>query len=164
MAEDEHTEHEDDPDEATTAETVLASKLNRLFEVMHPARSRPYSNATVAAAISERYGVPISANYIWMLRNGRRRNPGMRHLQALAWFFGVDPGYFFDSQQAEQIQAELDLVAALRDAHVRGVALRTAEASPVTRDAIRAFAEHATQLEEGRSEPSRPPPTEDSSD
>lgn len=163
MVNDEHTEYGDNPEEATAAETVLASKLNRLFEVMHPARSRPYSNATVATAISEHYGIPISANYIWMLRNGRRRNPGMRHLQALAWFFGVDPGYFFDTQQAEQIQGELDLVAALRDAEVRGVALRTAEASPVTRDAIRAFAEHATRLEEGRSEPSQSPPAEGSS-
>lgn len=127
---------------------TLADKLNRLFEIMHPAGERPPSNAKVAAVITEDYGVDISQNYIWMLRNGQRTNPGLRHLQALAWFFGVDPNYFFDSDKARQIDDELALIAALRDTGVRNVALRTAGASAPTRGAIERFTEQATELDE----------------
>lgn len=135
-------------EETGTGAHGLAARLNRLFEVMHPPGERPPSNAAAAAAITERYGVDISANYLWMLRNGQRANPTMRHLQALAWYFGVDPSYFFDTHQASQIDDELALVAALRDAGVRKVALRTAGASAPTRGAIERFTEQAAELDE----------------
>lgn len=127
---------------------TLAAKLNRLFEVMHPAGERPPSNARVAATITEQYDVDISPNYLWMLRNGQRTNPGLRHLQALAWYFGVDPNYFFDTDTARRIDNELALIAALRDRGVRNVALRTAGASAPTRGAIERFAEQATELDD----------------
>lgn len=134
----------------TVARPALAAKINRLFDTMHPAGQKPVSNAKAAADIRQRYGVDISANYLWMLRNGQRDNPTMRHLQALAQYFGVDAGYFFDTGRSAEIDSELELVAALRDAGVREVALRAAEVTEVSREAIREFAAHLARAETER--------------
>lgn len=127
---------------------TLADKLNRLFALMHPVGEREPSNARVASAIREECGVEISHTYIWMLRNGQRANPTMRHLEGLAWYFGVDPNYFFNTDRAAEIDKELTLLATLRDRGVRNVALRTAGASGPTRQAIERFAEAATEADQ----------------
>ena len=68
-----------------------------------PPRSPPASSA---------FGGPkVSANYIWQLRTGARNNPSLRHIEALAEYFGVPPTYFFDDDLAERVNVELDLVA-----------------------------------------------------
>lgn len=92
----------------------------------------------MAEAIRARGGPTISATYLWQLRKGLRDNPTKKHLEALAEFFGVSPVYFFDDAAAERIEAELDLLAALRDAEVRQVALRASGLSP---DSLRTIAE-----------------------
>lgn len=125
----------------------LAAKLDRLFKTVHPADRGEYSYEEVANALKERGGSTVSATYLWQLRKGLRDNPTKRHLEALADFFGVTPAYFFDEEAAERIDAELELLAALRDASVRGVALRAAGLSPDTLQAIRGIIEQARRLE-----------------
>jgi transcriptional regulator with XRE-family HTH domain len=127
--------------------TTLAEKLNHLFAAVHPAGRGPYSNEEVAAAIQDRGGPSISGTYIWLLRKGQRDNPTKKHLEALADFFGVPPAYFFDDDTAAQLVAQLDLLAALRDASVREIALRMAELSPDSLDAIRGMIDQVRQLE-----------------
>lgn len=134
--------------------TTLAEKLNHLFAAVHPAGQSPYSNEEVAAAIQDRGGPSISGTYIWLLRKGQRDNPTKKHLEALAEFFGVPPAYFFDDDTAAQLRAELDLLAALRDASVREIALRVAELSPDSLDAIRGMIDQVRQLE-ARTNPKR---------
>lgn len=53
-----------------------------------------------------------------------------------------------------QLGAELDLLVALRDASVRDIALRVAELSPDSLDAIRGMIDQVRQLE-ARSTPKR---------
>ncbi|MGV7761833.1 XRE family transcriptional regulator, partial [Mycobacterium kansasii] len=53
----------------------LAAKLNKLFEVMRKPEDPPLSNPAAAQAITEKTGVPISAAYLWQLRNGLKTNP-----------------------------------------------------------------------------------------
>jgi transcriptional regulator with XRE-family HTH domain len=130
----------------------LAEKLDRLFDAVHPAGRGPYSNEEVAAAIQEQGGPTISGTYIWLLRKGQRDNPTKKHLEALSNFFGVPPAYFFDDEIAGPLGAELDLLVALRDASVRDIALRVAELSPDSLDAIRGMIEQVRQLE-ARSKP-----------
>lgn len=125
----------------------MAEKLNHLFATVHPAGRGPYSNEEVAAAIQEQGGPTISGTYIWLLRRGRRDNPTKKHLEALANFFGVPPAYFFDDETAAQLAPQLRLLAALRDVSVREIALRVAEFSPDSRDAIRGMIEQVSQLE-----------------
>src|SRR5262245_11519515 len=89
---------------------TFADRLNHLFETVHPRDRGPYSDREVADAINaESDGKRIDRSYIWMLRTGRRDNPTLKHIEALAEFFGVPPAYFFDDATAEQVARELEL-------------------------------------------------------
>ncbi|MCP2329923.1 helix-turn-helix domain-containing protein [Actinoalloteichus caeruleus] len=141
--------------EAEKPETrTLAGKLNHLFARVHPPGQGEYSNEHVAAAIRER-GVNISQSYIWALRKGRSDNPTKRHLEALAEFFGVHVGYFFDDALAHRVDAQLDLVNALRDANVRDVALRTMQLDDDARRSVARIVEEISQM---RAAGRTPPP------
>lgn len=74
------------------ADRSLANKLNRLFASVTLRNGFEFSNEHVARAIGERTGVTISQSYIWQLRKGKKDNPTLKHLQALADFFGVPAG------------------------------------------------------------------------
>lgn len=134
---------EEDPAQART----LAAKLDRLFRAVHPPGRGEYSYEEVATALREQGGPTISGTYVWQLRKGMRDNPTKKHLEALAQFFGVEPSYFFDEAASAQIAAELELLAAMRDAEIRSVALRAAGLSPESLSAIRGMIEHARRLE-----------------
>ena len=93
---------------------------------MRPAGRREYSLEEVALAIRRRGGPTISASYLWLLRTGRKANPTKRHLEALASFFGVPPAYFFDDALGARSAADLDLLATLRAAPLRRIAVAAA--------------------------------------
>ncbi|WP_216216545.1 helix-turn-helix domain-containing protein [Amycolatopsis aidingensis] len=114
----------------------LAQKLDHLLTVVHPADRGPYSYEEVAQAIKAKDGPTISAAYIWQLRKGLRDNPTKHHLEALADFFGVPVAYFFDDEQAQLIDGEIEVLQAMRDAEVRDVALRTMKLSPEARRSV----------------------------
>ena len=126
---------------------ALAEKIDRLFRTVHTRNQREYSLGEVAAGIRRRGGPTISANYLWLLRKGLRDNPTKKHLEARSDWFGVSPAYFFDDELTERIDAELDLLAALRDAQVRHLALRAFALSPQTLRAIADMVERARQIE-----------------
>lgn len=128
------------------APRALSDKLDHLFQVVRPTKGE-YTHEQVAKAIEERGGPTISASYLWQLRKGLRDNPTKKHLEALADYFGVPPAYFFDEAAAERIDAELDLLASIRDADVRHVALRASGLSTQTLKAITDMIERARQLE-----------------
>ena len=125
---------------------TLAEKVDRLFSQVRPAKGE-YSYEHVASAIRAEGGPTISATYLWQLRKGFRDNPTMKHLEALSSFFGVPPAYFFDDEVAERIDAELSLLATIRDASVRKVALRASGLSPESLDTIADMIERVRKLE-----------------
>lgn len=110
--------------------STLADKIDALFRVVRRPNREPYSHEEVARACREATGESFSATYLWQLRTGRRDNPTKRHLEALAQFFDVPVGYFFDDEQGAAITKELELLGALRDAGVRSMALRAVNLSP----------------------------------
>jgi len=124
----------------------LAQKLDHLFATVRPAKGE-YTHEEVANAIRERGGPTISATYVWQLRKGLRDNPTKHHIEALAGFFGVPPAYFFDDAAAERIDAELDLLAAMRDSSVRQMALRASGLSEESLDTIAEMIERVRKLE-----------------
>lgn len=126
---------------------ALADRLERLFTTVHPKGRGPYSYEEVASGIRRQGGPTISASYIWQLRTGAKDNPTKRHLEALSGFFGVKPAYFFDDEESEKIAAELDALAAMRDAGVRSVALRASGLSDKSLKIISEFIERARELE-----------------
>ncbi|MEV7004667.1 helix-turn-helix domain-containing protein [Streptomyces sp. NPDC093982] len=126
---------------------TLAEKLDYLFKTVHPRNRGEYTYEEVAQAIQESGGPTISASYIWTLRKGKKDNPTMKHLEALAGFFGVVPAYFFNDESSERIAAQLSLLASMRDNNVREIALRASGLSAETLEAIKGFLERARTLE-----------------
>jgi len=121
----------------TAPRVTLADRLNHLFEVVRPAgRSRPFSNPEVARAVSGNGEVQISPQYLWALRNGSRDNPTVKQLEALATFFGVPPAYFLSDERAADIDEQLALLAAARDADVREILQRSSTLSGADRLAV----------------------------
>lgn len=125
----------------------LAEKIDHLFRTIHPRFRREYSYAEVVEAIQASGGPTISSTYLWQLRKGLRDNPTKHHLEALADFFGVSPAYFLDDSATERIDAELDLLVALRDSPVRHMALRAFGLSPASLRAITEIIENVRKLE-----------------
>jgi transcriptional regulator with XRE-family HTH domain len=134
-------------DGAPAEQRTLAQKLDHLFTTVHPKNRGPYSYEEVASGIERSGGPTISASYIWTLRTGKKDNPTMKHLEALAGFFGVSPAYFFNDESSERIAAELSLLASMRDNQVRDVALRASGLSAETLETIKGFIERARTLE-----------------
>jgi transcriptional regulator with XRE-family HTH domain len=126
---------------------TLADKLNHLFATVHPASRGPYSNDEVATAIREQGGPTISGTYLWLLRKGQRDNPTLKHLEAVAAFFGVPPAYFLDDAATAKVDAELDLLNAMRDVGVHNVALRLAGLSAKSLQSIVDVVERVRELE-----------------
>ena len=128
------------------APKTLAEKIDHLFTVVHPAKGE-YTHEQVAKAIEEAGGPTVSATYLWQLRKGMRDNPTKKHLEALSGFFGVPPSYFFDEEAAAQIDAELELLTALRDPKVQQLARTAAGLSSETLTSLVDMTQRARQLE-----------------
>lgn len=140
----------------------LAEKLELLFRTVHPADRGPYTNKEVAAAIRQRGG-SISDVYIWQLRTGRRDNPTKEHLEWLADFFDVDPAYFFDRRQAEEIRRDLLTMEAMKNLKVRRVAARLGELNEQNLEVVSEIIERVVEALQGNSESSRPESKDESS-
>ncbi|MDT0470059.1 MULTISPECIES: helix-turn-helix domain-containing protein [Streptomyces] len=133
----------------------LADKLNHLFAIVKPRRDQEYSNEYVAAAIS-RAGVAISQSYIWQLRKNKKTNPTLRHLQALADFFGVPAAYFFDDDVTDRVEGQLSLLRAEQErldkavgsGDVKLMAMRAGELSPERRKQVMDLLDVVYQLEQ----------------
>ncbi|MFD1044676.1 XRE family transcriptional regulator [Kibdelosporangium lantanae] len=133
----------------------LADKLNHLFRQVRPRGGQEYSNEQVASAISTT-GVTISQSYIWQLRKAKKDNPTMRHLQALADFFGVPAAYFFDddvegrvNEQLAALRAEQDRLTQLANSSdVQLMAMRAGELSPKGRRQVMELLDVVYQLEQ----------------
>ncbi len=147
------------PGEVRRSPSSLASKLDRLFAAVRPGGRGEYSYQEVADSIRSEGGPTISATYLWQLRKGLRDNPTRNHLAALAKFFGVSPAYFFDEDTAEVVDAQLSLLAAMRDNSVRTVALRAQGLSVESLAAVQVVIDHARRLEglEPEAEPGAEP-------
>jgi transcriptional regulator with XRE-family HTH domain len=140
-------------DEVTTAvesadESALAARLNKLFEVMRRPNTPPLSNAAAAAAITEKTGVSISPAYLWQLRNGIKDNPTVAHLRAIAEFFGLPASYLIDGDPDPNIDAQLNLLQALRDRGIRDLALRASGLTPQALGSLAAMIDHVRKLEQ----------------
>lgn len=125
------------PRQTRPPEGHFAERLDRLFRTVHPKDRGPYTPAEAAGAINAGAGERVvSGTYLWLLRTGQRDNPTMKHLIAIARFFGVPPAYFFPDDVARQDAVPAEVVAALSDDKVREMALRAAGLSDRSLKAI----------------------------
>jgi transcriptional regulator with XRE-family HTH domain len=121
---------------AVSGPQTFAGKLDRLFRM-----AGDPSLEMVAGEIRRRGGPTISASYLWLLRQGKKENPTLSHLTALADYFGVPPVYFFDDALTDRAGGDIEGQAALRDPDVRTLALLAAGLSPLARQALVTLAE-----------------------
>jgi transcriptional regulator with XRE-family HTH domain len=97
-------------------ERTLGEKIEWLIQHMWPeGAAPPRTNADIAAAITAATGEEMSSTSIWKLRTGRGDNPTQRTLTALATFFKVPVGYFFEGEEAEQATEQVALLALMRE-------------------------------------------------
>ena len=128
----------------------LARKLDDLVRTVHEPGRGPYSTREIADAINQRHGEQvISHSTVANLLSGKQTNPTKAVLELLAEFFRVPTAYFFDDIMAARLGAELELVAALRDAGVRDLALRVAGLDNDARQAVMTMID-ALQKMQGR--------------
>ncbi len=126
----------------------LAAQLDHLFAtVPKPGGQDLWTNEEAAAAVTEA-GAAISPAYLSQLRTGKRDNPSARHLAAIARLFEVPMEYFFDPTVTEKINADLRLVAAIRDAGVHGIALRAQGLSDASLSGLAGMIDHIRRLEQ----------------
>ncbi len=136
------------PRQTRPPEGLFAERLDRLFRTVHPKDRGPYTPAEVADAINEAAGGrAVSGTYLWLLRTGQRDNPTMKHLIAIARFFGVPPTYFFPDEAMQQDAVPAELAAALSDDQVREMALRAAGLSDRSLKAITDMINSARMVE-----------------
>ncbi len=119
------------PADAVTDETVgwaeqrpreVARKLDRLFAAMHPRGRGAYSEAEVVEGIAARGGPAMEASALRAWRTGEREDVTLEELEALTDFFGLTGvAYFYDAAVVDHVDAQLELLAALRDSGVQHI-------------------------------------------
>lgn len=125
----------------------FARKLDRLFQSVRSPDGNEYTYAEVSAGVAERGVATISDTYLCNLRNGTKENPRIRHVEALADFFGVPVTYFLDGEESARLFDRLETLPAAANAGVRRIALRAVDLSPETLDAVAQIIEHARIIE-----------------
>lgn len=129
----------------------LADKLNKLFATIRREDGAEHSNEEVANWCRAHSGESFSRTYLWQLRTGKRTNPTLRHLEALAAFFDMPLAYFGDDELSRRLQHELDLLAALRHTNAKRVALRAVDLSANGTDAVLELIDEIRRREEEQS-------------
>ena len=136
------------PRQTRSPEGHFAERLDHLFRTVHPKDRGPYTPADAADAINAEAGEHVvSGTYLWLLRTGQRDNPTMKHLIAIARFFGVPPTYFFPDDTAEKDAVPAEVVAALSDDKVRDMTLRAVGLSDRSLTAITDMINSARAME-----------------
>lgn len=126
---------------------TFADKLAYLFETVHPREKKPYTYREVSDAIAAEQGADVSVSYLYLLRSGRRDNPGLHQIKAISQFFGVPPSYFLDSAESKKIREELTFIATMRDARIKGIAMRSVGLSDGSLATVQQIIEQVRSLE-----------------
>lgn len=125
----------------------LADRLNVLFaRVPRPGTNQPYSNDRAAEDLSSA-GVSVTGAYLSQLRSGKKHNPSARLLAGISDLFEVPITYFFDDEQARNIEEQLTALVALRSTNVRGIVARSAGVSDAGIANLAAILEQLRQME-----------------
>lgn len=149
--------------DSTPRPRTLAARIDQLFQTVRREDGRRYTYEQVARALERQTGLVVSASYLWRLRSGKSDNPTLKHLEALATFFGVSPLYFFQDTEAPARQQDEQLENSLRDRHVREIVRELHGLSSSSVAAIAAMVRSARRIEGLPLVPPAPVPAADAS-
>ncbi|EMD23358.1 helix-turn-helix domain-containing protein [Amycolatopsis azurea] len=82
-------------------EQTFAQKLSALIDSARADEGAPHSYRELSAAIDRAGGPAMSPAYLQQLATGKRINPKIHYVEALARLFGVPITYFFEDQEAQ---------------------------------------------------------------
>jgi transcriptional regulator with XRE-family HTH domain len=105
---------------------TFAEKLSALIGELRAGGEAPHSYRELSSAIERAGGPAMSPAYIQQLATGKRINPKIHYVEALARLFGVPVSYFFGDDGA----------AETRTGDVKRMALRAQELSPQGRQRV----------------------------
>lgn len=124
------------------AADLLAKRLRLLLDVKTAETGTEPSHSVIAAFLKER-GVNLSRSRWTYMVNGHRKVDDPLVFEGLAEFFDVDVAFLTgdsDVSAPDKVNAQLDLVRAMRAARVKSYATRTlGDLSPKTLEAITRF-------------------------
>jgi transcriptional regulator with XRE-family HTH domain len=95
-----------------------------------------YTLEEIAEGVRSYTGDTCSKQYIGDLLSGKYTAPTQPKIEGIAHFFGLPPSYFFNDPLSVQMEEDLKLGAALREAGVHGIAARMLEVDPAKRNAL----------------------------
>ena len=103
---------------------VIAKKLQFLFETVRKSDGSKYTYREVLDGVATNGGPTLSIGYLSQLVNGKRKNPMLNALDALAKFFGQPLSFFDVSTGPSEADERLKLAARLQSAGVEAIAQR----------------------------------------
>jgi transcriptional regulator with XRE-family HTH domain len=125
---------------------TLAAKLEALIQEHYAGQGgKVPGTGAIAKQIRERTGLRISTGTLHKLRTGQSEVPTGPRLEALAAFFGRPVAFFLDRGASN---ADMDLAMALREKGVRAIALRSADLSEESRQAILTMIDRVREIEQ----------------
>jgi transcriptional regulator with XRE-family HTH domain len=107
-----------------TRERTFAERLSALIEAARVDGRAPHSYREISAAVERAGGPAMSPAYLQQLATGKRVNPKIHYVEALARLFGVPVTYFFDEEAASPSPAPLP------EGEAQLMAMRAQELSP----------------------------------
>lgn len=137
----------------------FTEKLTTAREAIRRPDGKMYTLEDIAEGVRTYTGDTCSKQYIGDLLSGKYTAPTQPKIEGIAHFFGLPPSYFFNDALSRQMQEDLKLGAALREAGVQGIAARMLEVDPAGREALLKMLNEIQQREEvARSGDSTPKP------
>ena len=98
---------------------LFAQKLEHLFQTRRKPDGSEYSEVEIEVATAQ----SVTHSYIYRLRKGLSQNPSYEKIKALANFFNVPPGYFFD-EDTDDLPDTVSTTLPLFKLDLQSVALR----------------------------------------
>ncbi|MEC3982692.1 helix-turn-helix domain-containing protein [Amycolatopsis sp. H20-H5] len=103
---------------------TFAEKLSALIDSVRADDEAPHSYRELSAAIERADGPAMSPAYLQQLATGKRINPKIHYVEALARLFGVPVTYFFDDNESQEPEPNVS------GGEARLMAMRAQELSP----------------------------------
>ncbi|HEY2060011.1 XRE family transcriptional regulator [Amycolatopsis sp. NBC_01480] len=115
------------------AQRTFAEKLSTLIDSARADGHAPHSYREMSAAIERAGGPAMSPAYLQQLATGKRVNPKIHYVEALAKLFAVPVTYFFEDE------AEQGTGTGGADVEAKLMAMRAQELSPQGRRQVMAL-------------------------
>ena len=128
------------------AQRTFAEKLSTLIDSARADGHAPHSYREMSAAIERAGGPAMSPAYLQQLATGKRVNPKIHYVEALAKLFAVPVTYFFEDE------AERGTGTGGADVEAKLMAMRAQELSPQGRRQVMALLDLVERYEKAERE------------